>query len=53
MSDEGSVDGLHIDMDWKTEAAQEKERLAKEDQAGLWPLALVIEYLCCNIVFIL
>jgi hypothetical protein len=32
MSDEGSG-GLHIDADWKTEAAQEKERLAEEDQA--------------------
>ena len=33
MSDEESGGGLHIDADWKTEAAQEKERLAKEDQA--------------------
>ena len=32
MSEEGSGGGLHIDADWKTEAAQEKERLAKEDQ---------------------
>ena len=29
MSDEGSS-RLHIDSDWKTEAAREKERLAKE-----------------------
>ncbi len=29
MSDEGSSK-LHIDSDWKTEAAREKERLAKE-----------------------
>ena len=32
MSDEGSDGGLHIDADWKTEAVQEKERLAEEDQ---------------------
>ncbi|UCE62272.1 MAG: DUF1844 domain-containing protein [Phycisphaerales bacterium] len=31
MSDEGSKSRLHIDSDWKTEAAQEKERLAKEE----------------------
>ncbi len=33
MSDEGSKSRLHIDSDWKTEAAQEKERLAKEEAA--------------------
>ncbi len=34
MSNEGSGDSLHIDTDWKTEAAQEKERLTQEDQTG-------------------
>lgn len=37
MSDEGPGEGLHIDTDWKTEAAQEKERLAEEDQATARP----------------
>jgi hypothetical protein len=34
MGDEESTGGLHIDSDWKTEAAREKERLAREEQAA-------------------
>ena len=32
MSDEAQHEGLHIDSDWKTEAAQEKENLAEQEQ---------------------
>ena len=32
MSDESSSGGLHIDSDWKTEAAEEKERLIQQEQ---------------------
>ena len=32
MSDEDAGGGLHIDSDWKTEAAQEKERLVAEEK---------------------
>ena len=32
MSEKPSDGGLHIDSDWKTEAAQEKERLAAEEE---------------------
>ncbi len=32
MSEEESRGGLHIDSDWKTEAAREKERLAAEER---------------------
>lgn len=32
MSEKPSDGGLHIDSDWKTEAAQEKERLASEEE---------------------
>ena len=31
MSDQGSDGGLHIDSDWKTEAAREKEKLAEAE----------------------
>lgn len=31
MSDDASSGGLHIDSDWKTEAAQEKQRLADQE----------------------
>ncbi|MFQ5591093.1 MAG: DUF1844 domain-containing protein [Phycisphaerae bacterium] len=34
MGDENSTGGLHIDSDWKTEAAREKERLAREEAAA-------------------
>ena len=34
MSEEPSGGGLHIDSDWKQEAAREKERLAKEEQTA-------------------
>jgi len=48
MTDEAGHRGLHIDSDWKTEAAQEKERLAKQEQtsrpaAGAEPAANFIE----------
>lgn len=48
MTDEAGHRGLHIDSDWKTEAAQEKERLAKQEQvsrptAGTEPAANFIE----------
>ena len=33
MSDETSDSGLHIDSDWKTEAAKEKQRLAEQEKA--------------------
>ncbi len=36
MSDEGSG-GLHIDSDWKAEAAKEKERLAGEEKVAEAP----------------
>lgn len=32
MTDEPAGGKLHIDSDWKTEAAEEKERLAREEQ---------------------
>ena len=32
MSENDSTGGLHIDADWKTEAAQEKERLATKER---------------------
>ena len=32
MTDEASGEGLYIDSDWKEEAAQEKERLAEQEQ---------------------
>ena len=32
MSEENAGGGLHIDADWKTEAAQEKERLIAEEK---------------------
>ena len=32
MSDESKHEGLHIDSDWKTEAAREKEKLAEQEQ---------------------
>ena len=34
MDNEESKSRLHIDSDWKTEAAQEKDRLAHEEQAA-------------------
>ena len=34
MSDEESGGGLHIDSDWKTEAAREKEQLAATEEAA-------------------
>lgn len=34
MSDDPSQGGLHIDSDWKEEAAREKERLARETEAA-------------------
>lgn len=48
MTDEAGRGGLHIDSDWKTEAAQEKERLAKQERtsrptAGAEPAANFIE----------
>lgn len=33
MSDDGSDKGLHIDSDWKEEAAREKERLSQQEKA--------------------
>ena len=33
MGDDAEQGGLHIDSDWKTEAAREKERLTAEEQA--------------------
>ena len=33
MTDEQQPGGLHIDSDWKTEAAREKERLASQESA--------------------
>jgi hypothetical protein len=32
MSDDGSGKGLHIDSDWKEEAAREKERLSEQER---------------------
>ena len=32
MTDESASGGLHIDSDWKTEAQQEKERLAEQEK---------------------
>ena len=32
MSEKSSDGGLHIDSDWKTEAAREKERLARQEE---------------------
>ena len=48
MTDEAGHRGLHIDSDWKTEAAQEKERLANQERtprpaAGPEPAANFIE----------
>ncbi len=48
MTDETGHRGLHIDSDWKTEAAQEKERLAKQERssrpaAGAEPAANFVE----------
>src|SRR3972149_4659166 len=48
VTDEASQSGLHIDSDWKTEAAQEKERLAGQERtsrptAGAEPAANFIE----------
>ena len=48
MADEAGHRGLHIDSDWKTEAAQEKERLAGQERtsrptAGAEPAANFIE----------
>ena len=48
MTDEAGHRGLHIDSDWKTEAAQEKERLANQERssrptAGAEPAANFIE----------
>ena len=37
MSDDTENGGLHIDSDWKTEAAREKERLAAEEKASPQP----------------
>ncbi len=34
MIDSESESGLHIDSDWKTEAAREKERLVEQEQAA-------------------
>jgi len=34
MTDRMTPGGLHIDSDWKTEAAQEKERLASQEPAA-------------------
>ena len=34
MGDEESTGGLHIDSDWKTEAARDKERLARDEQSS-------------------
>jgi len=48
MTDEAGHRGLHIDSDWKAEAAQEKERLANQERtprpaAGAEPAANFIE----------
>jgi len=48
VTDEAGHRGLHIDSDWKTEAAQEKERLANQERssrptAGAEPAANFIE----------
>jgi Domain of unknown function (DUF1844) len=32
MADEQSTDRIHVDSDWKTEAAREKERLAEQEK---------------------
>jgi len=32
MSDKPAEGGLHIDSDWKEEAAREKERLAEQEK---------------------
>ncbi len=37
MSDDAEQGGLHIDSDWKTEAARDKERLVAEEQAAPRP----------------
>ena len=37
MSEEESSSGLHIDADWKEEAAREKERLAQEERSAPSP----------------
>ena len=39
MADEAKGGKLHIDSDWKSEAAKEKERLAAEEQARPSPVA--------------
>lgn len=39
MNSEESKGGLHIDSDWKTEAAREKERLARQEQQEAGPQA--------------
>ena len=39
MNGEESKSGLHIDADWKTEAAREKERLAQQEQREAGPPA--------------
>ena len=33
MSDDGSGEGIHIDSDWKEEAAREKDRLSEQEKA--------------------
>jgi len=38
VTDEASHSGLHIDSDWKTEAAKEKERLAGQERASRQPI---------------
>ena len=48
VTDEAARSGLHIDSDWKTEAAQEKERLASQERtarpaAGAEPAANFVE----------
>jgi len=48
MTDEAGHSGLHIDSDWKTEAAQEKERLANQERTprlagGAEPAANFVE----------
>jgi hypothetical protein len=52
MTDQSSDGGLHIDADWKTEAANEKERLAAEEAearasgaAGAEPPAAFVDLL--------
>ena len=34
MSEDASGEGLHIDSDWKEEAAREKERLSEQEKAA-------------------